>query len=102
LNAKEETVETKLLKVLDEVAVQHAVGDSFPAGQMPFIDEVAQIRDWIVSHGEYGIAYESLVATLERWPFILTGPTAVLLLEIGLLMRFKTEREEDREYDSRQ
>lgn len=101
MHAQENTVESKLIKVLDELSVQHTVGNLFPADQMSFIDEVAQIREWIVSHGEYGIAYESLVATLEQFPFTLTGPTAVLLLEIGLTFRFKSEREEDREFDSR-
>jgi hypothetical protein len=91
---QENIVESKLIKVLDELSVQHTIGNSFPADQMSFIDEVAQIRDWIVRHGEYGIAYESLVAILEQVPFILTGPTAVLLLEIGLTLRFTTDHSE--------
>lgn len=100
--AQDNTVESKLIKVLDELAVQQAVGNSFPLGQMTFNDEVAQIREWIDRHGEYGIAYESLVAMLEQFQFTLTGPTAILLLEIGLTLRFKTEREEDRKFDSRE
>lgn len=59
-----------------------------------------QIREF-VEVGEYGIAYESMVAHLEALPFVLSGKAAVSLLELGLLFGFKTEREEDREFDRR-
>jgi len=63
--------------------------------------EIEQIREYIEVAGEYGVAYESLVSLIESYPVKLTGLAAVKLLEVGLLMRFKTERDEDACFDSR-
>ncbi len=38
---------------------------------------------------------------LQTFPFRLSGPAAMKLLEIGLLMRFKTGLPEDARFDSR-
>jgi hypothetical protein len=59
-----------------------------------------QIREF-VEVGEYGIAYESMVADIEALPFVLSGKAAVSLLELGLLFGYKTDRDEDREFDRR-
>jgi hypothetical protein len=47
-----------------------------------------------------GLAYESLISMLE-FHFQRSGCTAVKLLEVGLLLRFKTERPEDAQFDGR-
>jgi hypothetical protein len=73
----------------------------FPPEQLSFVDEVEQIRGWIEDHGEYGIAYEALIAMLEAFPFQVSSRAAVKLLEVGLLLQFKTDRPEDARFDSR-
>jgi hypothetical protein len=42
-----------------------------------------------------------MVANLEKFPFTLSGPAAVKLLEVGLKMRYKTDRTEDEAFDMR-
>ena len=97
-----ELIKDKLTAVLSEIRVQAEVGKLFPPELRSFSEQVEQIREWIEDVGEYGVAYESLVSMLEERPFRLSGPTAIKLLEVGLLMRFKTERAEDAQFDSRE
>lgn len=94
-------VEANLLAVLAEVRDQPEVGSSFPAELQSYAEQVEQIREYIEDAGEYGIAYESLVSMLEEFPFRLSGRAAIKLLEVGLLMRFKTEQPEDARFDGR-
>jgi hypothetical protein len=96
-----EMIEAGLLQILGEIEVQREIGDTFPNEMQPFVDQTSQIREFIELAGEYSIAYECLVCLLEFREFKISGPAAIKLLEIGLLLRFKTEREEDREYDNR-
>jgi hypothetical protein len=94
-------IEKNLLLVLDEISKQPEVGESFPPELQSFAEQVTQIREYIKDAGEYGIAYESLVAMLDSFHFQLSGHTAIRLLEVGLLMRFKTELPLDAKFDSR-
>ena len=94
-------IETNLLIVLAEVSEQPKVGKEFPSELQTFEKQVEQIRKWIEDVGEYGIAYESLISTLEAYPFQLSSRAAIKLLEVGLLMRFKTEQLADAKFDSR-
>ena len=94
-------IEANLLAVLAELRQQSDVGNAFPPELLSFAEQVEQLREWIEDAGEYGIAYESLVATLEGFPFQLSGRAAVKLLEAGLLMRFKTGRPQDAQFDRR-
>ena len=94
-------IEANLLAVLGEIRVQPDVGKHFPADLQNYSDQIEQLREWIEDAGEFGIAYESIVSMLEAFPFKLSGPSAVKLLEIGLLLQFKTERVEDKQFDSR-
>ena len=96
-----EATEQKLLLILGEIAVQKNVGATFPLAEMSFADEITQIRDWILTHGEYGIAFESMGAILEGYPFTLTGPTAVKLLEVGVALKYQGASEEDRLIDDK-
>jgi hypothetical protein len=50
--------------------------------------------------GKHGIAYESIVSTLDVFPFQLTGPSAVQLLGTRLMVGFKTERPQDARFES--
>ena len=94
-------IETNLLAVVAELRGQLAIGKRFPRELQSFTDWVEQIREWIEDVGELGIAYESIISTLEVFPFQLSGPTAVKLLETGLMMGFKTERPQDARFDRR-
>lgn len=62
------------------------------------LDALVELID---AHGEYGIAYESLVALLESEDLPLRSASAVKLLEVGLLFGFKTDRPDDMKFDLR-
>ena len=62
---------------------------------MTFEEEMAQIGEYIHDAGEYGLAYEVIVVNAEEVPFVLSSKAAVKLLEVGLVMGFKTERPTD-------
>jgi len=94
-------IKANLLAVLTEIRNQPEVGAGFPAELQSHEEMVEQVREYIEDADEFGIAYESLVCTLERFPFQLCSPTAIKLLEVGLLMRFKTELPGDTLFDSR-
>jgi hypothetical protein len=95
---KRSGVETRLRRILDELERQADVSAAYRADALSFSDEMAQIREYIEVAGEYGAAYESLVATIESHPFVLSGKAAVSLLEVGLLLGYKTDRNEDKEF----
>ncbi|MBB3059991.1 hypothetical protein [Microbulbifer rhizosphaerae] len=95
-------VEKKLLGILEEMEAQKSLSTSYPEDGLSFEEEVQQIREYIEDAGEYSIAYEVIVANLEQIPFLLTGSSAVALLEVGLVMKYKTDREEDLFLDSRE
>ena len=86
---------TRLLRVLNELKGQREVSTTFLPEELPFDEAMKQIREFIELAGEYGIAYESLVATIESHPFVLSGKAAISLLEVGLLLGFKTGRDSD-------
>jgi hypothetical protein len=94
-------IEDNLSVVLIEIRGQANVGKLFPPELQSFSEQVEQIREWIEDVREYGLAYESLVTMLDAFPFQLSGRAAIKLLEVGLLMRLKTERPEDAQFDSR-
>lgn len=94
-------IEANLTEILAEISKQPTVGMSFPIEQQSYTEQIEQIREYIEEAGEYGIAYESMISMLEIYPFKLSGCVAIRLLEVGLLMKFKTERTEDSRFDSR-
>ncbi len=95
-------VRQNLSVVHQELCKQAAAATNMPPDQMAFDMQMDQIREWIDDVGEYGIAYESLVSLLERHPFQLSGNAAIKLLEVGLLLGYKTEKTPDRPFDRRQ
>lgn len=94
-------IEANLSIVLNEIRQQPEVGTTFPSEMLTYDEQVEQIREYIEDAGEYGIAYESLVSLLEGFSFRLSGHAAIKLLEVGLLMRFKSEQPRDAAFDSR-
>ena len=94
-------IENKLSLIIDELVAQREVGSTYESSELPYDDEMEQLREYVGIANEYGIAYEGIVATLEKHNFVLSGHSAVRLLEVGLLMRYKTERTEDSQFDLR-
>lgn len=96
-----EEIEKKLMYILCQMEPQHHLASSYPQETMSFQDQMAQIREYIELAGEYGLAYELIVVNLEKHSFQLTGTAAVYLLELALIMKYKTERDEDLMFDLR-
>jgi hypothetical protein len=94
-------IEDKLLAIVEELEKQPEVASFYPEGTLPYPSEMARLREYISYAGEYGLAYELIVSCLETMPFKLSGASAVKLLEVGLLMGFKTEQEKDKLFDRR-
>lgn len=96
-----EIIEFNLLLILDEMSCQPEVGSKFPDDQMDFNDYTIQLREYIEDAAEYGVAYESIVSTLQQYPFLLSGMATVKLLEVGLLFGYKTDLPEDEKFNRR-
>jgi hypothetical protein len=94
-------IKLRLLCVLGELEKQNNMASNYPVDVLPFADQMKQIHEWVEIAGEYEIAYESLVATIEAQPFVLTGKAAISLLELALLLNYKTGRPEDKLFDKR-
>jgi hypothetical protein len=90
----------RLMLVLVELEAQPEISPFYPKNLQPYGEHMAQLREWL-EHRELGIAYESIVATLENIPYKLSGKAAVSLLEVGLILGFKTDRKEDKVFDRR-
>ena len=92
----------RLAQVHKEMTLQgDSVKASYPSEGLSFEEEMEQIREFIEEAGEYGIAYECLVANLESAPFVITAKSTLALLEVALLFGFKTDRDEDAKFDRR-
>lgn len=87
--------------IMDEIRSQKNIGETFPQNMQCFDDWLEQMDELVKYAGEFSIAYESIVATLEQFPFAISGPTAVRLIEVGLIMKYKTERDCDVIFDGR-
>ncbi|MGU7771832.1 hypothetical protein ACV229_16885 [Burkholderia sp. MR1-5-21] len=94
-------IEGNLDFILDEMKAQPEVAQYYPPGGLTYDEHLAQINEFNADAGEYGLAYEYVVGALESIPFRLTGAAAVKLLEIGLLMGFKSEQDLDKRFDRR-
>ena len=92
----------RLSRVLEEMRTQQSkVAEHYPPDGPSFPDELAQIDEFLGPANEFGPAYECIIANLEAVPFKLSSAAALALLEAGLLMRYKTDREEDGAFDLR-
>jgi hypothetical protein len=98
---RRQQLEVRLLKVLKELEQQPHVSHSYPPNRLSFPDEMKQIREYIEVAGEYGLAYDLIVAELEVHPFVLSGKAAISLLELGLLIGYKSDEEKDGVFDRR-
>jgi hypothetical protein len=92
----------RLSRVLGEMRMQQLeVEEHYPPEGVSFEEEVAQLDEFLGPANEFGAAYECIVANLEAAPFTLSSSAALALLEVGLLMRYKTDRKEDEVFDLR-
>jgi hypothetical protein len=99
---KRSMIVDRLRRVLKEMGMQQSeVAAYYPPEGLSLADELAQIDEFLGLANELGAAYECIVANLETVPFVLSSPAALALLEAGLLMRYKTDREEDAAFDFR-
>lgn len=96
-----QNVKDRLLVIIDELGRQAAVGSAYGNSELAFHDEMKQLREYVEYAGEFGVAYESIVASIEGHPFTLSNSAAIALLELGLIMKYKTDRLEDRHFDIR-
>ncbi|MEY3172991.1 MAG: hypothetical protein RLZZ436_904 [Planctomycetota bacterium] len=96
-----EQIKERLLAVLGEIKQQVQLSSYFGGESLSFDEEMEQIREYLEDAGEFGIAYEVLVANLEQVPFMISGRAAISLLEVALLLGYKTDREQDWIYDRR-
>ncbi len=97
----DQLVEERLRSVLAEMRSQTHLAEKHWDDRASFDDEMEQIREYIEDAGEYSVGYEVIVANLEQVPFQLSGSTVVGLLEVGLLMGYKTEDDKDEMFDRR-
>jgi hypothetical protein len=98
---KDFDVKERLLYILNDLEGQPVVSATYPANALSYDEEMQQIREFVEVAGEYGLAYESLVAAIECHPYVLSGRAAISLLELGLFLGYKTERDEDKVYERR-
>ncbi|WP_153074170.1 hypothetical protein [Paraburkholderia bonniea] len=102
INASDnELIETNLSLILAEMKAQPEVAPLYSPDELSYEEQMIQIREFIELAGEYGLAYEYINGTLERFPFKISGNAAVKLLEVGLLMGFKSELNRDKRFDRR-
>lgn len=81
-------IETNLCLVIDEMAVQSDVAKIYPAALLPHADHIKQLKEWL-DVGEAGLAYESIVASLEKLPYTISVRATAKLQEAGRLLGFK-------------
>lgn len=99
---REDAIVERLLRVYKDMVQQdESVAEDYPDDGLSFDDEFKQIAEFLGPANEYGAAYECIIANLEAAPFKLSAEAAIALLEVGLLLRYKTDREEDSVFDSR-
>lgn len=97
----DQIVQDRLRALLEEIKKQESLSGHFGGETQSFDEEMEQIREYIEEAGEYAIAYECLVTNLEQVPFVVSGKAAVRLLEVGLVMGYKTEIDHDAMFDRR-
>jgi len=100
-NQHYQDVEKRLRLVLRELEHQPSVGSSYSADELPFDEEMQQLSEYIETAAEYEVAYETIVMTISKHPYVLSGTGAIALLETGLILGYKTSQKEDSIFDRR-
>ncbi len=95
-----EIIIANLMLVASEMD-QPSVAAQIPPSMATLRDQLQQIDEFLGEANEFALAYESIVSLLELFPFAMSGPASVRLLEAGLLLRYKTDRPADARFDVR-
>lgn len=85
--------EPRLLAIIREMSMSRNAPET--------ATQLADALQLVETHGEYGEAYEAIVCLLEQSDFVLSGRSAIYLLEVGLAFGYKTGREGDSAFDRR-
>ncbi len=93
-------VRHNLAAIHSEMSRQVSVASHYPSDRLSFQGTMEQIREYIHEAEEYGLAYELIVLNALEVPFTLSSRAAVMLLEVGLVMGFKTTKPEDARFGS--
>lgn len=91
----------KMIQIYLEIRSQHDVGALISDSQLSFNEQMNNIYEYINDAGEHEIAYELIICLLEMYPFVISSLNAVLLVEIALSFKYKTDRDVDKQYDLR-
>lgn len=97
----ENAVEEKLRYILDDLKGRPEISDKFPNNMLNYQEYMNQLTEYIEYASEYEVAYESVVCLLERVNFSVSSNSSIKLLELGLLYKYKTGLDKDKEFDFR-
>ncbi|SDJ54726.1 hypothetical protein [Pseudomonas abietaniphila] len=95
MKEKTNVLESNLQMIFNEIKCQGQIGASFPPEMLSFDEQMEQMSEWLFDVGELELFYENLILLLDKYDFRISGSAAIRLLEVGLLMRFKTTLDED-------
>ena len=93
-------IDANLIFIVQEMKAQPEIAQSYSPATLSYDHQMDQICEFIDT-GEYGLAYEYIIGALGCSPFKMSGAAALKLLEIGLLMEFKSTLEGDKRFDRR-
>lgn len=97
---KVKLITSKLEAILAEIKGKKDSYEKSNDEEMPYDEQIVQIREYIENR-EYGLAYETIICILEKLDADIPAKISVVLIELALLFRFKTERSEDGIFDIR-
>ena len=92
---RQELIRANLVSIFDGLSEQTAAAREFWGSEAESVQALAELRELIFDADEFGLAYEEIVCVCEIGTFVLKGSDAVKLLEIGLLLGYKTARASD-------
>lgn len=91
----------RLIAIASELHEQKHLATKHWDSQDDFENEMCQIKEYIEEAGEYGIAYDVIIANLDQVPFQLSSKAVLGLIEVALVMGYKTEDDCDAVFDRR-
>lgn len=91
----------RLGAILGELREQSNLATQHWDSREDFETEMNQIREYIEEAGEFGIAYDVIIANLAQVPFNLSSKSVLGLVEVALVMGYKTEDDCDIVFDRR-
>lgn len=90
MDTQKRLIQDKLLMILKEFEGLKEI--VVPQPETCFDVQLQELRELVVSAGEYGTAFKSIVEAVKAHRVPLPSEVAVSLIEVGVLMRFKPEK----------